>query len=104
MVVPDTFAAPGAPRPDGGFLGRRPAPQLARRQARWAMPEGSVTLSPLGAIVTSCCSYMDELVVGRVSEGFLKNQTEIRMGYSMWLRSGGSLTIVSYHGGDRSTL
>ena len=54
------------------------------------MSEGSVTLSPLGATVTSCRSYIDELVVGRVSEGFqrsrLKSGWGIRYGHDRRLQ------------------
>lgn len=49
---------------------------------------GSLTRSPLGLTVTSCSSYTDELVMGRVSEAFSKNLSGIRMGDSVWLRSG----------------
>ncbi|MGO4246240.1 carboxyltransferase domain-containing protein [Paenarthrobacter sp. RAF54_2] len=52
-----------------------------------AAPRGSVTLSPLGVTVTSCSSYTNELVVGRVSEAFLEKLPEIRMGDSVWLRA-----------------
>ena len=48
------------------------------------VPRGSLTISPLGVTVTSCSSYTNELVVGRVSEAFLEKLPEIRMGEMSW--------------------
>ena len=82
-------------------------------------PTGTTTSTPAGPVrqrrrVPSrfhrwARSYLlelhDEAVAVRVSDGFLKDQTEIRIGDATWLRLGKcSLTIVSYNGGDRSTL
>ena len=53
-----------------------------------AVPQGSLTLSALGVTVTSRDSYTDELVVGRIREGFVNGLAEVRMGDSLWLRTG----------------
>lgn len=60
---------------------------------------GSLTRSPLGVTVTSCSSFTDELVMGRVGEAFLKNPSGIRRGIRCGCERGPAtyLTVVSYH-------
>ena len=85
-------------------MDRRPAPQRARRQAQSGNAGGfRHVFHRWGRIYL--LELHDEAVAVRVSDGFLKDQTEIRIGDATWLRLGKcSLTIVSYNGGDRSTL